>query len=115
MDSTDRAFLRATYPDPSWPTMVIAAKLDIPLPTVYAEARRMGLPVAPDVRTPRFDWHAAWRKHGMGISLVEIGNTLGVTAPAVGHAVKRMRAMTEEERAAHWKRYERAYDAGLFD
>ena len=115
MDSTDRAFLRATYPDPSWPTMVIAAKLDIPLPTIYAQAKRMGLPTAPDVRTPRFDWQAAWKMHQKSMTLVEISNMLGVTAPAVGHAVKRMRAMTEEERAAHWKRYERAYDAGLFD
>jgi len=115
MDSADRAFLRATYSDPSWPTAVIAAKLDIPLPTIYAQAKRMGLPAAPDVRTPRFDWQAAWKMHQASMLLIEIGETLGVTAPAVGHAVKRMRAMTDDERAIHWQRYERAYDAGLFD
>jgi hypothetical protein len=115
MDDTDRAFLRATYSDPAWPTICIAAKLDVPLPTIYAQARRMSLTAAPDIRTPRFDWQRARELIGAGVPFSEVAMTVGVTESAVRYAIKRMERMPEKHVAICLMRYARTREAGLLD
>jgi hypothetical protein len=112
MDKTDRAFLRETYSDPSWPLEMIAETLEVDdMRKIFDEARRLGLNRGPRVYTPRFDWERCWRLRQDGMSYDSIGATLGVTGKACWYAVKRMRAMSDEDRQLVWLRYRRVNGA----
>jgi len=111
MDEIDVQFIAETYPDPAWPVIVIAHKLDMTKGRVETAAKRLGLR-REEVRTPSIDWRKIWHQRQAGSSCASIANELSCSESGVEYAVNAMTNMSPEQREQAWLRYERKQAIG---
>lgn len=114
LEETDLAFIRETYPDPSWTLIQIAEKLDKSDSTVLRAARRMGLSRPDKFQCPNVDWETIWYSYLSCRSYKKVEEQTGISQKAAIKAVRRMKEMTEAERIMRWNRYRVKHDMPLF-